>query len=77
MYAALSGGRMGAIAEAQRGRVEFHGDFELSQRLLPALSVTRDRRRSDGGKPADADVGNTASTARTHGHDHGIGTGVP
>ena len=40
MYAALSGGRMGAIAEAQRGLVEFHGDFELSQRLLPALSVT-------------------------------------
>lgn len=40
MYAALSGGRMGAVAEAQRGRVEFHGDFELSQRLLPAMSVT-------------------------------------
>lgn len=40
MYASLSGGRMGAIAEAQRGRVEFHGDFELSQRLIPALSIT-------------------------------------
>ena len=40
MYASLSGGRMGAIAEAQRGRIEFHGDFELSQQLLPALSIT-------------------------------------
>lgn len=40
MFAALSGGRMGAVAEAQRGRVELHGDFELSQRLLPAMSVT-------------------------------------
>ena len=49
MYASLSGGRMGAIAEAQRGRIEFHGDFELSQQLLPALF---DYSVSDAGESA-------------------------
>ncbi|MFA7266284.1 MAG: maleylpyruvate isomerase N-terminal domain-containing protein [Candidatus Nanopelagicales bacterium] len=40
LYAALSGGRVGAIAQAQRGHVEFHGDVQLSQSLLPALATT-------------------------------------
>lgn len=40
LYASLSGGRRGAIAQAQHGGVEFQGDAGLSQTLLSALATT-------------------------------------